>query len=187
MDDGPLRWGLTACEFLLEGTEGSLYLGPEQPRVYSDHVTGIRKDRYNADISGQQTFTSRFTIRFIYLLIIYTDAKDIWDNVKMLLRIGINKGKTSESQLDEEVEHFRQKTKAKPFTRTYYVRVKLGRLKCYNCNGVGHIARHCTQPKRLHKTLEILQRQDVADASHENELSWMKRVIVPSNWKGQCY
>ncbi|GJS77063.1 hypothetical protein Tco_0726944 [Tanacetum coccineum] len=52
------------------------------------------RDRYSAEIGHKNHHTSRFTkSKSISLINHYTDAKDIWDNVEVLLeRIGINKG-----------------------------------------------------------------------------------------------
>ncbi|GJS29216.1 hypothetical protein Tco_0489836 [Tanacetum coccineum] len=44
IDEGPFQMGTTRV-IVAEGTEGPINLGPEQPRVYSDLVTG-RKDRF---------------------------------------------------------------------------------------------------------------------------------------------
>ncbi|GJZ28409.1 retrovirus-related pol polyprotein from transposon TNT 1-94 [Tanacetum coccineum] len=67
-----------------EGNEGALHLGPERPRVYSD-LSPEDKERYNADIRATN-ISLQGLLKDIYSLINhYTDAKDIWDNVKMLL------------------------------------------------------------------------------------------------------
>nr|GEY19892.1 hypothetical protein [Tanacetum cinerariifolium] len=58
--------------------------GPERPRVYSD-LSSEEKDWYNADIWATNILL-QWLPKYIYTLIKhYTDAKDIWDNVKMLL------------------------------------------------------------------------------------------------------
>ncbi|GJY30909.1 hypothetical protein Tco_0414404, partial [Tanacetum coccineum] len=65
-------------------TEGSLNLGPERPRVYSD-LSQDKKDRYNADIRTTNIILQGLPKDIYSLINHYTDAKDIWDNVKMLL------------------------------------------------------------------------------------------------------
>nr|GEU93170.1 hypothetical protein [Tanacetum cinerariifolium] len=82
IDEGPFPMG-TVREQLAEGTEGAPHLGPEQPRVYSD-LSPDEKDCH------------------------YTDAKDIWDNVKMLLEGSELTKEDQESQLYDDFEHFRQ-------------------------------------------------------------------------------
>ncbi|GJY14830.1 hypothetical protein Tco_0385252, partial [Tanacetum coccineum] len=76
IDEGPFQMGTTRV-IVAEGTEGSLHLGPERPRVY-------------------------------LILSHYTDAKDIWDNVKMLLEGSELTKEDRESQLFDDFEHFRQ-------------------------------------------------------------------------------
>ncbi|GJU57829.1 hypothetical protein Tco_1235595 [Tanacetum coccineum] len=74
----------TFRETLAEGNDGALHLGPEQPRVYYD-LSLEDKERYNADIRATNILLQGLP-KDIYLLINhYTDAIDIWDNVKMLL------------------------------------------------------------------------------------------------------
>ncbi|GJS98325.1 hypothetical protein Tco_0819495 [Tanacetum coccineum] len=87
--------------------EGALHLGLEQPCVYSD-LSPEDKDRYNADIQATNILLQGLP-KYIYSLIDhYTDAKDIWDNVKMLLE-GLELTKEDrESQLYDDSEHFRQ-------------------------------------------------------------------------------
>ncbi|GJS41610.1 hypothetical protein Tco_0566653 [Tanacetum coccineum] len=69
--------------------EINLYLfqsgkGPERPRVYSD-LSPEDKDRYNTDIQATNILLQGLP-KDIYSLINHcTAAKDIWDNVKMLL------------------------------------------------------------------------------------------------------
>nr|GEY69248.1 hypothetical protein [Tanacetum cinerariifolium] len=75
----------TFQETLAEGNEGALHLGLERARVYSD-LSPKDKERYNVDIR----------------------AKDIWDNVKILLE-GFELSKEDrESLLYDDFEHFRQ-------------------------------------------------------------------------------
>nr|GEU83680.1 integrase, catalytic region, zinc finger, CCHC-type, peptidase aspartic, catalytic [Tanacetum cinerariifolium] len=83
IDEGPFQMG-TLREKLTEGTEGALHLGPERPRVYSD-LTFEEKDRYNADIRATDILLQGLPKDIYSLINHYTDAKDIWDNVKMLL------------------------------------------------------------------------------------------------------
>ncbi|GKB19068.1 hypothetical protein Tco_0852991 [Tanacetum coccineum] len=80
IDEGPFQMG-TFWETL---AEGALHLGPERPRVYSD-LSPKDKERYNADIRATKILLQGL-LKDIYTLINhYTYAKDIWDNVKMLL------------------------------------------------------------------------------------------------------
>ncbi|GJZ62877.1 hypothetical protein Tco_0619298, partial [Tanacetum coccineum] len=66
------------------GTEGALHLGPERPRVYSD-LSSEDKERYNADIRAKNILLHGLPKDIHSLINHYTNAKDIWDNVKMLL------------------------------------------------------------------------------------------------------
>ncbi|GJY78790.1 retrovirus-related pol polyprotein from transposon TNT 1-94 [Tanacetum coccineum] len=67
-----------------EGNKGALHLGPERPRVYSN-LSPEDKERYNADIRATNILLQGLPKDIYSLINHYTDAKDIWDNVKMLL------------------------------------------------------------------------------------------------------
>nr|GEV55435.1 ribonuclease H-like domain-containing protein [Tanacetum cinerariifolium] len=88
----------TFREILSEGTEGALHIGPERPRVYSD-FTREEKGRYNADIRATNILLQGFPKDAYTLVNHYTDAKDIWDNVKMLLEDSELTKEGCESQL----------------------------------------------------------------------------------------
>ncbi|GJY07416.1 hypothetical protein Tco_0374470 [Tanacetum coccineum] len=106
IDEGPFQMG-TFRETLTEGNEGDLHLGPERARVYSD-LSPEDKERYNAAIRATNILLQGLP-KYIYTLINhYTDAKDIFDNVKML-REGFELTKEDrESQLYDDFEHFCQ-------------------------------------------------------------------------------
>nr|GEV75645.1 copia protein [Tanacetum cinerariifolium] len=106
VDEGPFQIGMFR-ETLAEREEGSLHLGPEQPQVYSD-LSPKDKDRYNADIRATSILLQGLPKDIYTLINHYTDAKDIWDKVKMLLE-GVKLTKENyESQLYDVFEHFRQ-------------------------------------------------------------------------------
>ncbi|GJT80037.1 hypothetical protein Tco_1054379 [Tanacetum coccineum] len=87
IDEGPFQMG-TFQETLAEGTED--------------------KERYNADIRATNILLQGL-LKDIYSLINhYTDVKDIWDNVKMLLKGSKLTKEDRESQLYDDFEHFRQ-------------------------------------------------------------------------------
>ncbi|GJU94231.1 integrase, catalytic region, zinc finger, CCHC-type containing protein [Tanacetum coccineum] len=97
----------TFRETLAEGTEGALHLGLERPRVYSD-LSPEDKERYNADIRATNILLQGLPKDIYSLINHYTDAKDIWDNVKMLLEGSELTKEDRESQLYDDFEHFRQ-------------------------------------------------------------------------------
>ncbi|GKC54168.1 retrovirus-related pol polyprotein from transposon TNT 1-94, partial [Tanacetum coccineum] len=97
----------TFWETLAEGNEGALHLGPERPRVYSD-LSPEDKERYNADIRATNILLQGLPKDIYSLINHYTDAKDIWDNVKMLLEGSELTKEDRESQLYDDFEHFRQ-------------------------------------------------------------------------------
>ncbi|GJV36505.1 hypothetical protein Tco_1408982 [Tanacetum coccineum] len=88
----------TTRVIVAEGTEGSLNLGPKRPRVYSD-LSQDEKDRYNADIRATNIILQGLPKDIYSLINHYTDAKDIWDNVKMLLEGSELTKEDHESQL----------------------------------------------------------------------------------------
>nr|GFC18713.1 Gag-Pol polyprotein [Tanacetum cinerariifolium] len=106
IDEGSYKME-TVRETLTESTEGAPQFGPERSRVYSD-LTSEEKDRYNADIRAINIFLQGLPKDIYTLINHYTDAKDIWDNVKMLLEGSELTKEDQESQLYDDFEHFRQ-------------------------------------------------------------------------------
>nr|GEV97146.1 hypothetical protein [Tanacetum cinerariifolium] len=79
-------------------TEGAPQFGPERPRVYSD-LTHEEKDRYNTDVWATNILLQGLPKDIYTLINHYTNAKDIWDNVKMLLEGSELTKEDQESQL----------------------------------------------------------------------------------------
>nr|GEU29278.1 putative zinc finger, CCHC-type [Tanacetum cinerariifolium] len=104
---------------LAESTEGTPQFGPERPRVYSD-LKSEEKDRYNVDIQATNILLQGLPKDIYTLINHYTDAKDIWDNVKMLLEGSELTKEDRESQLYDDFEHFKQHKEES--IHDYYVR-----------------------------------------------------------------
>ncbi|GKA25838.1 hypothetical protein Tco_0711947 [Tanacetum coccineum] len=95
----------TFWETLAEGTEGAL--GRERPRVYFD-LSPEDKERYNADIRVTNILLQGLPKDIYTFINHYTDVKDMWDNVKMLLEGSELTKEDRESQLYDDFGHFRQ-------------------------------------------------------------------------------
>nr|GEZ89403.1 putative zinc finger, CCHC-type [Tanacetum cinerariifolium] len=122
IDEGPYKLG-TFRESLAESTEGTPQFGPERSRVYSD-LKSEEKDRYNADIRATNILLQGLPKDIYTFINHYTDAKEIWDNVKMLLEGSKLTKEDRESQLYDNFEHFKQHKEES--IHDYYVRfVKL--------------------------------------------------------------
>ncbi|GKF45719.1 hypothetical protein Tco_0135521 [Tanacetum coccineum] len=94
-------------ETLAEETKGALQQGPIRARVFTD-LLAQEKERNKADIRATNILLQGIP-KDIYILINHhTDAKDIWDNVKMILEGSDLTKDDREPQLYDEFEHFRQ-------------------------------------------------------------------------------
>ncbi|GKG07036.1 hypothetical protein Tco_0330005, partial [Tanacetum coccineum] len=82
-------------------------LGPVRARVYSD-LSPEDKDRYKTDIRATNILFQGLPKDIYTLINHYTEAKDIWDNVKMLLEGSKLTKEDRESLLYDDFEHFRQ-------------------------------------------------------------------------------
>ncbi|GJX80711.1 hypothetical protein Tco_0328860 [Tanacetum coccineum] len=82
-------------------------ISPERPRVYSD-LSPEDKERYNANIQATNILLQGLPKDIYTLINHYTDAKDILDNVKMLLEGSELTKEDRESQLYDDFKHFHQ-------------------------------------------------------------------------------
>ncbi|GJV00742.1 hypothetical protein Tco_1330012 [Tanacetum coccineum] len=94
-------------ETIAEGAEGALHLGPERDRVFED-LSLEDKERYKADIRATNIILQGIPKDIYTLINHYTDGKDIWDNVKMILEGSELTKDDRESQLYDDFEHFCQ-------------------------------------------------------------------------------
>ncbi|GKB28157.1 retrovirus-related pol polyprotein from transposon TNT 1-94 [Tanacetum coccineum] len=107
--EGPFQMGTfiqTPAEDA-EETEGALQLGPERARVFTD-LSAEEKERYKADIRATNILLQGIPKDIYTLINHYTYAKDIWDNVKMILEGSELTKDDRESQLYDEFERFCQ-------------------------------------------------------------------------------
>ncbi|GKB37858.1 hypothetical protein Tco_0882800 [Tanacetum coccineum] len=90
----------------------SIKEGPFQMGTVSDVITGgtegEEKERYKADIRATNILLQGIPKDIYSLINHYTDAKDIWENVKMILEGSELTKDDRESKLYDEFEHFRQ-------------------------------------------------------------------------------
>ncbi|GJR19987.1 hypothetical protein Tco_0968514 [Tanacetum coccineum] len=183
INQGPFELGTTR-DTLGTTPDGGVLLGPEKPRTYED-LSDTEKKRYDADVCATNIVLQGLP-KDIYKLINHNiEAKEIWDNVKMLLAGSELTKEDIESQLYDEFERFKMLPGEN--INEYYVRFhklvnnirniimtmpniqlnskfvnkmspewdrqwgahnRVGNanagqgkpVKCYNCNGVGHIA-----------------------------------------------
>ncbi|GJS19390.1 retrovirus-related pol polyprotein from transposon TNT 1-94 [Tanacetum coccineum] len=104
--EGPFQMGMF-IQTVAEETEGALQLGPERARVFTD-LTAEEKERYKADIRATNILLQGIPKDIYTLINHYTDAKDIWDNVKIILEGSELTKDDRESQLYDEFERFLQ-------------------------------------------------------------------------------
>ncbi|GKD79449.1 hypothetical protein Tco_1342070 [Tanacetum coccineum] len=100
-------WERSQMLLLPGGTEGAVQQGPVRARVLND-LSAKEKERYKADIRATNILLQSIPKDIYSLINHYTDAKDIWENVKMILEGSELTKDDRESQLYDEFEHFRQ-------------------------------------------------------------------------------
>nr|GEW58562.1 integrase, catalytic region, zinc finger, CCHC-type, peptidase aspartic, catalytic [Tanacetum cinerariifolium] len=136
IDEGPFQMG-TVWEPLAEGTKGAPHLGLERPRVYS-YLSPKEKDRYNADIRARNILLQGLPKDIYTLINHYTNAKNICDNVKMLLEGSELTKEDQESQLGQETNPQGGGTSGYGGVQNRVGNANPGQARqvmCYNCNG----------------------------------------------------
>ncbi|GJU90385.1 hypothetical protein Tco_1302808 [Tanacetum coccineum] len=146
IDEGPFQMG-TIRDPIAEGTKGAQQLGPERTRVYSD-LSPEDKDRYNADIRATNILLQGLPKDIYTLINHYTKAKDIWDNVNMLLEGAFGYG---ELRTSREIA----KSQGQP--------KQLLKKVLTTCKRYRHIQGTATQPNRPIELENTFKRQDVAN------------------------
>ncbi|GJW24691.1 hypothetical protein Tco_0038502 [Tanacetum coccineum] len=131
INEGPFHMG-TVSDVIAAGTEGAVQQGPVRARVLND-LSAEEKERYKADIRATNILLQGIPKDIYSLINHYTDAKDIWDNVKMILEGYELTKDDKESQLYDDFEHFYQ-IKGETI-HGYYVRVQDGKVVVQDVRG----------------------------------------------------
>nr|GEU59580.1 retrovirus-related Pol polyprotein from transposon TNT 1-94 [Tanacetum cinerariifolium] len=140
IDEGSFQMG-TLRETLTEGTEGALHLGPERPRVYSD-LTSEEKDRMQLNSKFVNNMLPEWG-RFVTVVKLKRGFKDSnYDQLYAYLKQ--HEGNNARGTGATGYEGAQN--------RVGYANPGQARqIKCYNYNGIRHLARNRTQPKRPQK------------------------------------
>ncbi|GJY35276.1 hypothetical protein Tco_0420654 [Tanacetum coccineum] len=101
INEGPFHMG-TVSDVIAGGTEGAVQQGPVRARVLND-LSAEEKERYKADIRATNILLQGIPKDIYSLINHYTDAKDIWENVKMILEGSELTKDDRESQSQHEV------------------------------------------------------------------------------------
>ncbi|GKG30331.1 hypothetical protein Tco_0420229, partial [Tanacetum coccineum] len=105
INEGPFHMG-TVSDVIAGGTEGAVQQkGPVRARVLND-LLAEEKERYKAGIRATNILLLGIPKDIYSLINHYTNAKDIWDNVKMILEDSELTKDDRESHLYDEFEHF---------------------------------------------------------------------------------
>ncbi|GJU72590.1 retrovirus-related pol polyprotein from transposon TNT 1-94 [Tanacetum coccineum] len=106
INEGPFHMG-TVSDVIAAETEGAFQQGPVRARVLND-LLAEENERYKADIHATNILLQGIPKDIYSLINHYSDVKDIWDNVKMILEGSELTKDDRESQLYDEFGHFRQ-------------------------------------------------------------------------------
>ncbi|GJZ98993.1 putative ribonuclease H-like domain-containing protein [Tanacetum coccineum] len=185
IDQGPFELRTTR-NTLGTTPEGGVLLGPERPRTYED-LSDTEKKRYDADVRATNIVLQGLP-KDIYKLINHNiEAKAIWTTSKCFLKVLSSPKKIenhSECSRATESEVF---CSGKWCCRQWGAQNRAGNAnagqgkpaKCFNCNGIGHIAQNCTQPKRPHNfdyfkdKMLLMQAQENGAVLDEDELLFL--------------
>ncbi|GJS37144.1 hypothetical protein Tco_0535526 [Tanacetum coccineum] len=104
LEEMDLKWQVAMLTMRVTRT-GVTSTSPERARVFTD-LSAEEKERYKADIRATNILLQGIPKDIYTLINHYTDAKDIWDNVKMILEGSELTKDDRESQLYDEFERF---------------------------------------------------------------------------------
>ncbi|GJU57267.1 retrovirus-related pol polyprotein from transposon TNT 1-94 [Tanacetum coccineum] len=116
--EGPFQMG-TVTDIIATGADGAMQQGPVRARLF-DELSAQDKERYKADIRATNILLQGIPKDIYTLINHFIDAKDIWDNVKMILEGSELTKDDRESQIYDEFERFSQ-IKGETI-QVYYVR-----------------------------------------------------------------
>lgn len=118
IDEGPFQMGTTR-DVISTSEDGSVTFGIDRPRTYHD-LNEAEKKRFDADIRASNIVIQGLPKDIYKLINFNTEAKAVWDNVKMLMAGSELTKEDRESQLYDEFEHF--KINQGESINDYYVR-----------------------------------------------------------------
>ncbi|GJY14154.1 retrovirus-related pol polyprotein from transposon TNT 1-94 [Tanacetum coccineum] len=183
IDQGPFELGTTR-DTLETTPEGGVLLGPERPRTYED-LSDMEKKRYDADVRATNIVLQDLTkiskcssITTLMLMHFGTTSKCFLPG-ETFFEYYVHFHKRSHTCGIQNVNAY-QSMQWGAQNRAGNANAGQGKsVKCYNYNGVGHIAKNCTQPKRLQNSnyfkdkMLLMQAQENGAVLDEEELLFL--------------